>query len=220
MELVKMIAEPPVRKLLTESGIGSIRKMGKQKNSRRINTVQGRDLPAGVTVDLKPRPAEMAALAEATLPENKLTPLRDETFFRWRYNNPLSEYLFLYYSDGGLKGYLVLQSHVYSMEYGGSHNILELEGIDSHVKTELLKSLLSLVNSGTISIWSNMLDEAGRDYLASAGFKDDLAKGTGEFPHTVMLRPLGKGGYEIEFNGLNLLDAISWDFIMTSMNDY
>jgi len=222
LELVRKIAEPHARKLLTESGVGFIRRMRKPKNSRRISSVGGKvaGLPAYVTVDTSPRPAEMAALVEATLPENKLTPLRDERFFRWRYNNPLSDYLFLYYNDGGLKGYLVLQSHVYSMEYGGSRNILELEGSDSRVKTVLLKALLSLVNSGTISIWGSMLDEAGREYLLSEGFGDDSAKGTGGSPHTVMLRPFGEGNDEVRFRGLNLLDAKSWDFIMTSMNDH
>ncbi|MGH7889563.1 MAG: GNAT family N-acetyltransferase, partial [Thermodesulfobacteriota bacterium] len=116
MSLVKILAGPYTRKLLRKSGIGGLLKRRERNNSQRIDMIRhnpGTQLPPRVTIDDKPKPAEMALLVNSTLPENKITQVRDEMFFRWRYNNPLSKYLFLYWHDDRLKGYLVLQSHIY-----------------------------------------------------------------------------------------------------------
>jgi hypothetical protein len=142
-------------------------------------------------------------------------------FFRWRYNNPLSKYLFLYWYDDGLKGYLVLQSHLYSMESGGTHNIFELEAADSSIKIELIDTLISLMNSGSISTWANMLDRDSYDFLVSRGFKEDNSKKSVRYtPRTILIRPLGKDNNKVEFQGLNLLDAKSWDYKMIYLHDH
>lgn len=223
MGLVKKIADPYAGKLLGNAGMSMIRKWSGRSNSRRIDMIHnkpGAELLPSIFLDVKPRPEEMSALVNGTLPENRITPVRDEAYFRWRYNNPLSKYLFLYSYDGGLKGYLVLQSHVYSMESGGSHNILELEAADSSIKIELLNTLLTLMNSGSISTWGNMLDQDSYDFLVSRGFEEDSAKGVKEPPRTVLIRPLNEHYNKIEFRGLNLLDANNWDFQMTYMHDH
>ena len=142
MALAKKLAGPYARKLLRKTGINMILKRRKRDNSQRIDMIYHNtrtQLPPHISLDNKPKPAEMALLVNSTLPENKITLVRDEPYFHWRYNNPLSKYLFLYWYDDGLKGYLVLQSHLYSMESGGTHNIFELEATNSSIKIELLK---------------------------------------------------------------------------------
>ncbi len=117
--LAKKLAGPYARKLLRKTGINMVLKRRKRDNSQRLDMIYHNprtQLPPRILLDNKPKPAEMALLVNSTLPENKITLVRDETYFHWRYNNPLSKYLFLYWYDEGLKGYLVLQSHLYSME--------------------------------------------------------------------------------------------------------
>lgn len=114
----------------------------------------------------------------------------------------------------------MLQSLLYSTESGGSHNIFELEAADPSIKIELLNTLISLMNSGSISTWANMLDRDSHDFLVSRGFKEDnSAKGI-EPPRTMLIRPLGKDNDKFEFQGLNLLDANNWDFKMIYMHDH
>ncbi len=224
MTIAKELAGPYARKLLRKAGIGMILKRRERSNSQKIDMIRhipGTQLPPRITMDDRPRPAEMALLANRTLPENKITQVRDEMFFRWRYNNPLSKYLFLYWYDDCLKGYLVLQSHKYSMESGGAHNIFELEATDSSIKIELLNTLLSLIDFGSISTWINMLDRDSYDFLASKGFKEDNSTISVENLHrTILIRLLGKDNNKLEFQGLNLLDAKSWDYKMIYLHDH
>lgn len=224
MTLAKKLAGPYARKLLRKAGIGMILKRSERNNSQRIDMICHNpriQLPPRITIDDKPKPAEMALLVNSTLPENKITQVRDEMFFRWRYNNPLSKYLFLYWYDDGLKGYLVLQSHLYSMESGGAHNIFELEATDSSIRIELLNTLISLIDSGSVSTWVNMLDRDSHDFLVSRGFKEDSsAKSIKDSPRTILIRLLGKDNNKVEFQGLNLLDSTSWDYKMIYLHDY
>ena len=222
--LAKKLAGPYARKLLRKTGIGMLLKKRERNNSQRIDMIcqdPKTQLPPRITIDDKPRPAEMALLVNNTLPENKITQLRDELFFRWRYNNPLSKYLFLYWYDDCLKGYLTLQSHIYSMESGGAHNIFELEATDSSIKIELLNTLISLIDSGSISTWVNMLDRDSYDFLVSKGFKEDSsAKSIKNPPRTILIRLLGKDNNKLEFHGLNLLDSTGWDYKMIYLHDF
>ncbi len=223
MTLARRLAGPYARKLLRKTGIGMILNRSKRDNSQRIDMIYhnpGTQLPPHIVLDNKPRPEEMALLVNSTLPENKITLVRDEMYFLWRYNNPLSKYLFLYWYDGGLKGYLVLQSHLYSMEPGGVHNILELEAAVPSIRIELLNALMSLMDSGSISIWATMLDRESRDFLISKGFEEEAINSVNEPRRTMLLRPLGGQSDTMEFQGLNLLDANSWDFKMIYMHDH
>ena len=223
MALAKKLAGPYARKLLRKTGFNMILKRRIRDNSQRIDMIYSNPrakLPPRILLDNKPKPAEMAILVNSILPENIITLVRDEMYFRWRYNNPLSKYLFLYWHDDGLKGYLVLQSHLYRMDSGGVHNIFELEATDASIRIELLNTLISLMNSGSISIWTNMLDRESFNFLVSRGFKEDnSAKSIKDPPRTILIRPLGQDINKIEFQGLDLLDARSWDFKMINIHD-
>jgi hypothetical protein len=169
----------------------------------------------------RPRPLEMARLVDSTIPKDKITLVRDESFFAWRYNNPLSKYRFLYWYDDGLKGYLVLQSHLYSIESLGAFKILELEASNSSIKIELLNAVISIMNEGSISVWSNMLDQDCYEFLASKGFKEENSTKSVQDPlRTMLIRPIGKHDDKIEFQGLNLLDSDNWDFKMILLHDH
>lgn len=222
--LAKKLAGPYARQLLRKTGMNLILKRREKNNSQRIDMIYQSSktrLPSQILMEDKPRPREMALLVNSILPKNKITLVRDETFFCWRYNNPLSKYLFLYWHDEGLKGYLVLQSHLYSLESGGSHNILELEAADSSIRIGLLNSLISVMNSGSISIWTSMLDKVSCDFLISNGFKEDNSTNSvKEHTKTILIWPIGDHNDKMEFQGLNLPDAQSWNLKMVYMHDH
>ncbi len=66
-----------------------------------------------------------------------------------------------------------------------------------------------------------MLDRDSYDFLASKGFKEDNSTISVENLHrTILIRLLGKDNNKLEFQGLNLLDAKSWDYKMIYLHDH
>ena len=57
-----------------------------------------------------PRVQEMATLASRYHDQSRIHQVRDETFYGWRFRNPLSEYRFVFHTQhGDLDGFVVLQ---------------------------------------------------------------------------------------------------------------
>lgn len=220
----KHLAGPRAIKFLKKAGLNLILKRRRKDGPQRNDLIYHRartQLSSRIRLENSPRPLEMARLVESTLPKDKITLVRDESFFAWRYNNPLSKYRFLYWYDDGLKGYLVLQSHLYSIESIGTYNILELEASNPSIKIELLNSAISIINEGSISVWTNMLDQDSYDFLTSKGFTEGNAeKSVNNPPRIMLIRPIGKHDDKFEFQGLNLLDSDNWDFKMILMHDH
>ncbi|MEW6144884.1 MAG: hypothetical protein AB1598_07700 [Thermodesulfobacteriota bacterium] len=224
ISLAKNLAGPRAIQLLKKARLNLILKRRRKDDPQKNDVIDNRartQLPSSITLENRPRPLEMARLVDSTRPKDKITLVRDESFFDWRYNNPLSKYRFLYWYDDGLKGYLVLQSHLYSLESLGTYNIFELEAINSSVKIDLLNAVISIINEGSITVWTNMLDQDSYEFLVSNGFKEkNSAKIINETTRTMLIRPIGKHDDKIEFQGLNLLDADNWDFKMILMHDH
>jgi len=220
----KRLAGPRVIKLLKKAGLNSILKNGQTDYSQTDENAYKHtktQLTSSISVENKPRPLEMSRLVADTLPIDKITLVRDESFFHWRYNNPLSKYRFFYWCDHEMKGYLVLQNHIYGVESIGSYNLFELEATTPQIKIELLKAMISIMKDGAISVWKNMLDQDSYEYLVSKGFREESIRESINTPARHMLiRPIGKHNDKIEFQGLNLLDENNWDFKMIYMHDH
>lgn len=172
-------------------------------------------IPPQIRIDKNPMPDEMTSLVMKLIPNNKIVLTRDEKFFSWRYRNPLSNYIFLYWYDGGLKGYLAAQTRLY--KYGSmiNFNIIELEAMSSGIKVELLKTSISLLGNRSISIWSTMLDENIHNLLVSKGFREQNASSSvADFTPTVLVRTTDESNNKIEFRGIDLLDINNWDLKM------
>lgn len=164
---------------------------------------------------------EMAILAGKLARDNKLVLTRDEKFFRWRYSNPLSKYIFLYWYDKELKGYLTAQTPLYKLDFMDKFNIIELEGVNSIIKMDLLKSMISLLDSRSISVWSNMLNENCRKFLALNGFRESsLTSSASEYTPTVLVTMTNGPANVIEYRGMNLLDMNNWDLKMMYSDAY
>jgi hypothetical protein len=172
-------------------------------------------LAAHIRVEENPVPGEMAALAGKLVKENKLVLTRDEKFYKWRYGNPLSKYIFLYWYDKELKGYLTAQTPLYRNDFMNKFNITELEGANSTIKMDLLKSAVSLLDSRSITIWSNMLDKNCRKLLALNGFIESKSTGSAaEYTPTVLVTATKGPAHDIEHRGTDLLEINNWDLKM------
>ena len=174
-----------------------------------------KNIPPQIRIDKNPIPDEMTALVRKLIKSNKIVLTRDEKFFGWRYRNPLSNYIFLYWYDGGLKGYLSAQTPLHKYDSMINFNVIELEAVNSIIKMELLNSLISLLGFRSISVWSNMLDDDCQKFLASKRFSETRSIGSAaNYTPTVLVRTTDESNNKLEFRGIDLLDMNNWDLNM------
>jgi GNAT superfamily N-acetyltransferase len=62
-----------------------------------------------IFADVAPLPEEMESLVNRLPSDGRLRHVRDQSYFGWRFRNPLRDYRFLYAGGDRLEGYLVLQ---------------------------------------------------------------------------------------------------------------
>ncbi len=80
---------------------------------------------------------------------------------------------------------------------------------------DLLKSAVSLLDSRSITIWSNMLDENCRKLLALNGFIESKSTSSAaEHTPTVLVTVTRGPAKVIEYRGTDLLDINNWDLKM------
>lgn len=214
------------KSILKKAGIyDSIRELGLKifklrNNSEMMKIMHDRSAAkprARILVDDKPKPKEMAGLTSDLKPKNKIFLPKNEPFFKWRYSNPLSEYLFLYCYDETLKGYLVLQSQKELST--GNFNIIDLEAVDASAQIQLLDHLTMIMQPGLISLWENMLDKDGLEHITSDGFTEQKSnKSVKDTVQTILVKPLHDKSFEYE--NFNLIDPESWDLKMLYMHDF
>lgn len=211
----KIMSNHKMSKLIKNTKAAEFLRRAVNKFGRRKSLDYHKKLPAHIRVEENPVPGEMAALAGKLVKENKLVLTRDEKFYKWRYGNPFSKYVFLYWYDKEMKGCLVAQTSKFKNDYMENFNIIELEGVNSEIRMDLLKSAVSLLDSRSITIWSNMLDENCRKLLALNGFIESKSTSSAaEHTPTVLVTVTRGPAKVIEYRGTDLLDINNWDLKM------
>lgn len=136
----------------------------------RLDRAAGR-IAGRLSLSCEPRPQEMADLV-ARLPwDGRIRHVRDADYFEWRFRNPLHDYRFLFWDDGGLRGYLVLQRYLSDRLDQGCVNIADWEASDEAVQTALLETALHYGRFSRIQTWTVSLREPVRALLRDHGFE-------------------------------------------------
>lgn len=167
-----------------------------------------------ITLEQNPKPEAMAALTSKLRRSNKIALVRNEDYFRWRYNSPLSYYFFLYSQrNAELDGYLVAQTALNSPDAYMRYHLLELEAVNPDIQLELFKSLISVLGSGTVLYtWSDMLDQQTKEFAISMGFKEESSAGSiSQYRSTLLVRSTEEKFGKLTFKDTNLLDIDNWD---------
>lgn len=166
-----------------------------------------------ITVTQTVRAAPIARLVQALGPKGCMRHVRDEAYLNWRYENPLSDYRFLYAGDGALEGYLVL----HALRYGrrGKVSIVDWEGTSIAVKEALLHRALDLGRFRNASIWSLGMDAESRQLLGRFGFEPLAAEGVAKLGLRVFVKALDKEVIQPwQLGGRTLLDPANWQLRM------
>jgi hypothetical protein len=123
-----------------------------------------------VAIERAPRPGAMAELAERVRNDGRIRHLRDKQFFSWRFQNPLSEFRFLFFGDVPLDGYIVLQAPLRSHGNKVIVSVVDWEFTNIQVWADLLEAAICLGNFDKVTISCATLSDQAKAILKKIGF--------------------------------------------------
>ncbi len=171
------------------------------------------------------RPRAMAELAERIGFDGRIRHVRDEQYFSWRFQNPLSEYRFLFWDKRRLDGFLVLHMKVYPPGNDELTYIVDWDAINGRVWHDLLQAAIQWGNFNYISIWSATLSEDVKRLLRKAGFA--FINKTGRATRDVRGKNILVKSIDQKIQppnwilgGRDLLDPINWDLRTIYSDDF
>jgi len=133
--------------------------------------LRSRNFGGPIVVEQGVRAGEMAELVSRIGHDGRIRHVRDHQYLSWRYRNPLHRYLFLYWKEKDLEGYLVLQQYV--SEYSPSMvrvNIVDWEATSLRVRAGLLRAATRLTPFADLNIWTSTLGNGTKKLLRDVGF--------------------------------------------------
>ena len=122
-----------------------------------------------IYVEKEPLPEEMAILVKQNNKDSRIRHIRDSEYFSWRYQNPFSDYRFIYWKDKILEGYLVLRAS--TIRPSSTVQIVDWEATRSEVQDDLFKAVVRLGNFKEIKIWTETYSENTLKELSKYGFE-------------------------------------------------
>lgn len=170
-----------------------------------------------IIVDDVPRSAAMAQLVQKIGTNGRIRHVRDQEYFNWRFQNPLSRYRFLYWEKNRLEGYLVLHQYTSAFSDKTVVNIVDWEATNIAVRAELLRAAQKLTEGRNLCIYSVSLPQNVVDVLVEARFQlEAQPQSASHRRHALLVRPTHNVNLNdnISFAGSSLLDVNSWDLRM------
>jgi GNAT superfamily N-acetyltransferase len=176
-----------------------------------------------IVLGKSPRAGDMADLVARMEYDGRIRHVRDREYLSWRFLNPHSRYLFLYWEEEMLEGYLVLQEYVSEFRSRAQVNIVDWEGTSREVRANLLHAAVGLCPFPDLNIWTSTLPEESKSLVRDAGFRPvhEATAGTKDIPPSLLVRSLQAGvpAADWSLEDRRLLDMANWDMRMVySMN--
>jgi len=168
-----------------------------------------------VRIERSARADAMADLIRRKPHDGRIRHVRDAAFLRWRFDNPLHEYRFVYAGEEQLAGYLVLKRSVAS---SSSHrvSIADLEAIDDRTQRALLEVAVRHGEFAELTAWSGTLDPSIVAGMQRMGFEACDNHLTVHGLPCVLVRATDDSRLvdDWRIEGLHLLDWANWDHRM------
>jgi hypothetical protein len=189
----------------------AVRGSGAREPFRRLDRRPPR-WPAPLTASRQPRSRDMADLVARLPYDGRIRHVRDERYLEWRFRNPMRSYRFLYWDEGRLEGYLVLQA---GWRQGRVH-IVDGEARDDAVRARLLRGAIEISGAPELVAWGATLGSEGRRLFEEKGFRPADVPITATGRPCVLVRPIRDEDLAGEWSvaGRRLLDPADWDLRM------
>src|SRR5262249_9421247 len=129
---------------------------------------------------------------------------------------PLHEYRFLFWEEGGLQGYLVLQRYRCEPADQTCVNIVDWEAVDEGVRAGLLEAALDWGRFARLQGWTVGAPAAAWELLRGHGFSAPPAQGVRARSSGLLVQRLAEAQPpELwRLGGRDLLDIGDWDLRM------
>jgi GNAT superfamily N-acetyltransferase len=156
---------------------------------------------------------EMEGLVRRLPRDGRIRHVRDETYFTWRFRNPLRSYRFLYAMDEKLMGYLVLQRPRATLGpplYRVS--IVDWEAETNAIRAELATAAIEHGRFPELCAWRLGLSAPAAGMLESHGFEPVRS----QYETSILVRSLREEDSEVPWllGGRSLDDGGQWDLRM------
>ena len=146
----------------------------RQQNLHELCNPEGmrsRTIGSRIVVERGVRAAEMAELVSGIGYDGRIRHVRDHEYLSWRFRNPLHRYLFLYWKEKDLEGYLVLQQYVSEISMSRVRvNIVDWEATSQRDRVGLLRAAIQLSPFADLNIWTATLGNDTKNMLRDVGF--------------------------------------------------
>ena len=170
--------------------------LGNEKQKKSAVQIVNNKTGTSIEISQSLNSRDLADFVNENRVKNRLTNLRDESYFLWRYSREGGDIFFLYYRDGGqLKGYAVvkrLSRFQFSLE--------EYLAADQSLYIELLQTLSKILSISILRTWN--LSQDDRALLSKSNFFPEpagLLKILGKQRLPVLVRPVAKSVKEDDF---------------------
>lgn len=168
-----------------------------------------------ILIENSPKPQDMAALtSKQDLVYPKLTLLKNEMFFRWRFNNKRRKYVFFYYKDKQLiKGYVVIRISSFT-RYG---YIIDYSRKDKMAVEKILQYIIKMKYFDVLLIYNSSICAAFLPMFKVLGFRVSsltrLKKRMARFKRPLFVRPVKKNPLKSDWliEGLDIRKIENWE---------
>ncbi len=169
-----------------------------------------------VQVSPRARPADMAHLVRRIGHDDRIRHVRDETYFDWRFMNPLNDYRFFYVGEPELDGYMILSK---KFENDGSNprvSIVDLEAVNDRTLDVLLECGTRQDLFEELFVWSATLPRRSLAALSGAGFKPPTQRQRVSAMPKILVRPTDDARLTEDWyiDGIRIDERASWDMKM------
>ena len=175
-------------------------------------------MPPEFSVSATPRIADMAELVSQRREPARRQHLRDETYYRWRYSNPMSSYRFVSYggSGNGSEGFFVLQQQ----KPMGPVTIVDWETSSPALWMELLRAIVD-ATPDPLQIGSTTFSDEQLDSLDRPAFAPDPTIDTRTHPAPgIFIRSLSACDEDESSGSYPQLDSDHWDIRLICSDAY
>lgn len=171
--------------------------------------------PAGhITVTSEPMADAMAKLVARLPCDGRLRMVRDESFLRWRYADPMRSYAFVYAHapSGELDGYLVLEQNRSALADPVRAHIADCEACDAATAERLIDWALATGGFSELVTWRDATSPACRQALDALGFEQvDHVQYARGLPTVLALDVSNDGALPAAIGDRLLHEARHWD---------
>jgi hypothetical protein len=192
-----------------------------------LDTKMGHEARGHIYVEQASRPHDMAELVKKLGNDGRIQHVRDEAYFAWRFQNPRSDYRFLFSGYPELEGYLVLQRRAHRRH---RVNIVDWEATNSRLRHDLLQTAMEWGEFDDVTTWTATLPSEVKTLLRNAGFnildKSESVGGTYNADghrRTVLVKAVRQDmqkDTDWVIGNRQLLDLDNWDLRMIYSDAY